>query len=180
MNTPPLQWTIDVNSIGRAPSSRSYEATSAELEALQRYVEAEDMTSFRSDLKVVPLGKGKFRISGMLHADLVQASVISLEKVPASIEETFSVDYWPAELIEEAGGEAATIDEGQPEALEGASIPIGKLLCELLAVSIDPYPRNEGDTFDWGHPQQETEASPFAKLASLRREKNGGKEADEE
>jgi hypothetical protein len=41
-------------------------------------------------------------------------------------------------------------------------------LCELFVLSIDPYPRNEGDEFHWASPSPELDASPFADLAHFR------------
>ncbi len=76
------------------------------------------------------------------------------------------MEYWPAGSIADA--ERAPIDTDPPEPLESGRIPIGKLLCELFAVSIDPYPRNEGDSFAWTPPQTEPETSPFAALAHFR------------
>jgi hypothetical protein len=166
MSTPPLQWTIDINSAARAPAVFSYEASGEELEALKRYAEVEDLTSFKAELKVTPLGGGKFRLAGKLQANAVQSSVVDLGAVPSCVEESFSVDYWPEHLIEEMGGEAMPLDADPPEVLADGRIPVGSLLCELLAVSIDPYPRNEGDSFEWNPPEPKT--SPFAELARFR------------
>jgi len=171
MHALPLQWSIDIKSVGHAPAVFTYEASSAELEALKRYVEVEDLTSFKAQVKIVPLAAGKYRASGKLQASAVQSSVVNLRAVPSSIEESFSVEYWPAESIENRGEEAAPFDAEPPEPIAGGKIPVGGLLCELLAVSIDPYPRNEGDAFEWTPPEPETEANPFAGLAHLRARK---------
>ncbi len=165
---PPLQWTIDLSPVALTAASFSYEADPAELDALRRYAEVEDLTSFHAKLAVTPLGGGKYRVSGKLLAEAVQSSVVDLSAVPARIEEAFSVDYWPAALIAEEG-EEASFEEDPPEPIVDGRIPIGELLCELLVISIDPYPRNEGDTFDWTPLKSEPELNPFAELVRLRR-----------
>ncbi len=173
MSTPPLQWSIDVHSV-HAPLNLSYEADSHELDTLKRYAEVEDVKSFKAQLKVLPLSAGKFRVTGALQADAVQASVVDLSAVPAAIEENFSVEFWPQELIEESGEEAVSIEEEPPEAIVGGRILIGEFLCELFSVSLDPYPRNAGDTFAWEPAEKEPRVTPFAELARLRQKKQDG------
>jgi hypothetical protein len=167
MNTPPLHWSADVAAIAHAPVNLSYEANAAELGALKRYAGIEDVAAFAAQVKISPLAGGKFRASGTLKASVVQASVVNLEPVPSSIEENFSVQYWPAEAIEEAD-EDTSFDADLPEPLDGGRIPLGKLLSELFALALDPYPRNPGDTLDWAPPQIGPEPGPFAKLARLK------------
>jgi len=168
MHTTPLQWSVDIASVAHAPAVFCYEASAAELDALKRYAEVEDLTSFKARVKIVPLPGGKFKASGTLQASVVQSSVVDLEAVPSFIEENFSVEYWPADAIGDAGEEAAPLDADPPEPIAGGKIQVGALLCELLAVSIDPYPRNEGDSFEWTPPRPEPETGPFAGLARFR------------
>jgi hypothetical protein len=167
MSTMPLQWSVDTKAVAHAPAEFSYEASAGELEALKRYAEVEDLTSFMAYAKAIPLGQGKFRVSGKLQARLVQPSVVDLNAVPSFIEETFSVDYWPKDAIQD-GCEAEAFDTDPPEPLLGGRIPLGALLCELFVLSIDPYPRNEGDEFHWALSTPEPDASPFADLADFR------------
>jgi hypothetical protein len=94
--------------------------------------------------------------------------VVDLKAVPSFIEETFSVDYWPEDAIQDSGGETEVFDTDPPEPLVGGCIPIGTLLCELFVLSIDPYPRNEGDEFHWALSTPEPDASPFADLADFK------------
>jgi hypothetical protein len=53
-------------------------------------------------------------------------------------------------------------------------ILIGAFLCELFSVSLDPYPRNLGDNFEWKGDERESRITPFAELARLRRPKEPG------
>jgi hypothetical protein len=173
MSTLPLQWFIDVHSV-HAPLNLSYEANWQEREALKRYAEAEDVTSFASQLRVSPLSRGKFKVTGTLKADAVQASVVDLSPVPAAIEESFSVEFWPQELIEERTEGAVALEDDPPEPIVGGRIAIGEFLCELFSVSLDPYPRNADDTFSWEPAAKEPPVTPFAELARLRQKKPEG------
>jgi hypothetical protein len=161
----PLQWSVDSKAVAHAPAEFSYEANAGELEALKRYAEVEDLTSFMANVKAVPLGQGKFRVSGTLQARLVQSSVVDLMAVPSFIEESFSADYWPEGSIEDEDEEALPFDADPPEPFKGDRIPVGALLCELFLLSVDPYPRNEGDEFQWAPASLEPDAGPFADLA---------------
>ena len=173
MNTLPLQWFIDVHSV-HAPLSLSYEANKHELEALKRYAEVEDLTSFSSQVRVSPLSAGKFKVTGRLQADAVQASVVDLSAVPAPIDETFTVEFWPQELIEDRNEEAAPFEVDPPEPIVAGRIAIGEFLSELFSVSLDPYPRNADDTFSWEPAEKEPRVTPFAELARLRQKKQDG------
>ena len=83
---------------------------------------------------------------------MVQASAVNLDPVPSSIEESFSVEYWPAESIGDAGRDAP-FETDPPEPIVAGHIPIGRLLCELFVLSLDPFPRNPGDIFEWTPPK---------------------------
>jgi hypothetical protein len=168
MSTMPLQWSVDIKTIAHAPGEFSYEASAGELEGLKRYAEVEDLTSFTADVKAVPLGHDKFRVSGKLQARLVQPSVVDLNAVPSFIEESFCVEYWPEGSIQDESEEALPFDTDPPEPIVAGRIPIGSLLCELFVLSIDPYPRNEGDEFHLVSPSPEPGAGPFADLAHFK------------
>jgi hypothetical protein len=169
MKSLPLQWSVDINKVSRTtPAIYSYEAGSGELEAIKDYAGIEDLTNFKAQVEIAALAGGRFRVSGTLSASLVQASVVDLKAVPSHFSESFSVEYWPAEALGGAEGDAVPFDADPPEPIAGGRIPIGELLCELFLVSIDPYPRNEGDSFEWKPARNEPEASPFAGLAQLR------------
>ena len=173
MSNPPLQWSIDVHSV-HATLNLSYEANNHELEALKLYAEVEAVTSFASELRVSPLSAGKFKVAGRLKADAVQASIVDLSAVPAALDETFSVEFWPQELIEENTGDNASLEDDPPEPIVGGRIAIGDFLSELFSVSLDPYPRNEDDTFSWEPAEKEPSVTPFAELARLRQKKPDG------
>jgi len=172
-SNPPLQWFIDVHSV-HAPLSLTYEANKRELEALKGYAEIEDVTSFSSELRVSPLSAGKFKVAGRLKADAVQASVVDLSAVPAAIDETFSVEFWPEQLIEERTGDTVSLADDAPEPIVAGRIAIGEFLSELFSVSLDPYPRNSDDAFSWEPAEKEPSVTPFAELVRLRQKKPDG------
>ncbi len=170
MNEAPLPWSVDTHPLAHSPADFSYEASARELDALKRYAGVEDLTSFKARLRISPQSGGRYRASGTFHASAVQASVVNLEAVPSSIEENFSVEYWPAESIADADRDAS-LEADPPEAIVAGHIPIGALLCELFALSLDPYPRNPDDKLEWTPPPAGPDLSPFARLAQLKAHK---------
>ena len=175
MNNPPLPWSIDVNSV-HGPLSLSYVADKHELEALKRYAEVEEVTSFKAQVRVAPLSAGKFKVTGRLQADAVQASVVDLSAVPAAIDETFTVEFWPQELIEDRNEEAASFEDDPPEPISAGRIAIGEFLCEFFSVSLDPYPRHPNDTFSWEPAEKEPRVTPSRNWPSCVRKSRMGDE----
>lgn len=167
MDGPPLHWSVDITSAAHSPLDFSYEANAKELDALKRYAGIEAVTGFTARLELSPLAGGRYRVSGSLQASVVQASTVNLEPVHSSIQESFSVEYWPAEAIGEAL-EDAPFDADVPEPIVAGRIPAGALLSELFTLALDPYPRNPDDKLDWTPPQAEPEPGPFAKLVLLK------------
>jgi hypothetical protein len=173
MDAPKLSWAIDTGTLPAGPATFSYEADEAERAILKVYAGVESITSFSASVKVTPLSGGRFRAEGHLEAHLIQLSVVSLNPVQSQLKEEFSVEYWPAAAIEKEEKQLSP-DEEVPEILVEGAIPIGALLSELLALAVNPYPRNEGESFEWTAPAGEKEASPFAALDRLRQPKNDG------
>ncbi len=170
MTAPPLTWSIDAHA-AHSPASYFYEANARELDAVKRYAEVEGVASFKARVKVAPLSGGRFKVTGTLEASVVQASVVDLDAVPASIEENFAVEFWPEEAIAGKEGHAVSLEEEPPEPIVGDRLLIGAFLCELFSLSLDAYPRNPDDAFEWSAGESEPSTSPFADLARLRRQK---------
>ncbi len=87
-------------------------------------------------------------IDGTISADIVQACVVSLEPVPARIEESFSRRFLRPEMFDrKAEQDEVLVDpdaEDPPEPWEGDTINLGALIQEHFALGIDPYPRLAG------------------------------------
>jgi hypothetical protein len=170
----PLQWSVDTKSVPRGtPFVFNYEANPDELAALRKYAEVDDLISFDSGGRVTALPAGRFRVSGIFTADLVQPSVIDLEAVRSRIEEEYSVEYWPEDSLAETEPGNLPWGSDPPERIAGGQIPVGALLSELFVLAIDPYPRNERDHFEWNTGGSGAEISPFAALLRLK-DRDGG------
>lgn len=128
------------------------------------------LDSLETAYRISAISGGGWRLTGTLSAAAVQSCVITLEPVPAQIEETFKVEFW-RDLEHPEGGEDKSVLEGaDQEALEGDMIPAGRIVFESLSAALDPYPRKEGASLAWQDTAAENseKVTPFSVLAKLK------------
>lgn len=122
-------------------ASRSIEADDAERIALARRMGLIALDSLSAVVTVRRLsGEQLYRVRGRISADVVQGCVLTLEPVPAHVEEDFD------ELYAAEGYEPPVDDEDAelPEIFDGDAIDLGELAAQMLLLSLDPYPRAAG------------------------------------
>lgn len=132
----------------------------------------------RAELLVVPWKGDGVRITGHVEAEIVQACVVSLEPVPASIREAVEAIFIPegstlAKRVADPSGEIFVDPEGPdaPELFVGDTIDVGAVAEEFFALGIEPYPRGSGVGAAAVKPVDEETprpVSPFEKLRSLK------------
>lgn len=174
MTTEPLNWSHRVSEIAENGLRVERSANEAELAAIATALELPGCEEVKADYVVRPIGEGRYRMTGHLRARLTQACVVTLEPVPARINETFEVEFWPPESIPEAAeGEMEVLGAPEIEPIEHAAINAGGVVFETLAAGLDPYPRKEGAAFEWredGDAPEPGATSPFAALKKLRKD----------
>lgn len=112
------------------------------------------------------------RLKGELTAGVVQACVATLEPVPATIVEPINVDLRSASDIDPAA-EIDPLEEADLEPLDPQdAVPLGRIIYDILAAALDPFPRAAGAEFKWADTSDAGDAasrpSPFAALAHLK------------
>ena len=122
---------------------------------------------------------GALVVEGRVIADIVQTCVVSLEPVPAHIDETFSVRFVHAAPRAAAAANEIVVDPAAPdppEVLSGPNIDVGALVEEHFLLAIDTYPRAPGASLpaaaDGGSGGEAS--SPFSALAALARKSGDG------
>ncbi len=102
-----------------------------------------------------------------LKADVIQSCVITLEPVHSRIEHSFSRLFAPADVIGPSvpgeSGELEVEGEDLPDELNDDYVDIGAAITEDLALTLNPYPRKQGTTFE----AQADRADPAASATSL-------------
>lgn len=175
MTTSLGDWVHPVHEIGREGISETRSATEEQRLELARELDilACDRLSVTYDIKA--LGGGRYAFSGRLAADVTQACVVSLDPVPARIEERFAITLAPPAALDDEPpvvGEREVSSIPDTEPITDGCIEAGPLAYEILSAALDPYPRKQGVEFDWVDPKLKDAGNqgPFAALARLKRE----------
>lgn len=169
----PLDWVHPAASAAHETISVKRSATSAEREAIARDLDI--LACKRLDVRYSITAKGKsghLLVKGAIEADVAQACVVTLEPVPQQISETFEIELVPegAEEPELPEGEQEILAMPDVEPYREGRIEAGRIVVEILASALEPYPRKDGAEFDWTDPKGEVaKENPFAVLAKLKK-----------
>ncbi len=134
--------------------------------------------------RLTPDGVADWRLDGTLGATVVQPCVVTLAPVTTRIDVPVSRRY-VADLPEpEPGAEIEMPEDDSVEALP-ATLDLGDLIAEALALALPDFPRAEGVdavemsvTEPGATPMTDEDTKPFAGLAGLR-DKLSGTDGDE-
>lgn len=174
-----LEWDHRTDAIAAAGTSFEKNATADELKSLaaQYAIPAVERVAARYTIK--PTSDGRYRAKGRFSVTFVQACVVSLDPVETAVDELFEIEFRPKQQVDE--NDLGLDDDSalETEAFDRDRVPIGKVLTELIALAIPPFPRAgdaqlENATVGDGDDAEE-ELSPFAALEALK-EKLGGEE----
>lgn len=130
--------------------------------------------SFRAELTVRPWKRNGVSIEGRVTSQIIQECVVSLDPLPASIDEEVSAVFLPedSKLGREgfgSGGEILIDTEGDdaPETFSGDFIDVGALAEEFFGLAIDPYPRKPGAELSSGKGEQPEVDGPLQRKLRL-------------
>jgi uncharacterized metal-binding protein YceD (DUF177 family) len=153
-------------------------ATDKERAALAQRFDLVSLDTLTASFTLKRVRKDLVRVKGRVSADLVQACVVTLDPIPARIDERFEVDFLegaqPAVADLELDAEAAEAPEPTPDGW----IDLGELAAEQLGLAMDPYPRkpdaevpNEWTVEPEAGPVAAERSNPFAILEKLKENK---------
>jgi uncharacterized metal-binding protein YceD (DUF177 family) len=163
----PFSEVLRVNEIG-AGATRRLVPDEAARGRIIKALDLASLASFESEITVVPAHVG-WTLSGWVRAEAEQVCGVTLEPLPVSVEERFSVD-----LVEEADAAPeveVTLEDDSPDVIEEGRIDLGQYAVEQFALALDPFPRKPGAEFV--QPEEPAEISPFAVLKQLRAAQDG-------
>lgn len=174
------------------PEAEAYSAKAnpVECEALAQRFDLLGLKDFSVEADVRKWRRG-VRVTGRVTADVIQRCIVTLEPVPAHIDEEFDRGFLPERDIVgdvKPGQEVEIEDDDElgdlPDIL-GDTLDLGELAAEALSLALDPYPRAEGEepldmqaTPPDTAPITDEDVKPFASLAAYREklEKQGKKD----
>lgn len=159
----PFSDPVRLHQIGQGVS-RTLEPDEATRKRIARSLDLASLDAFTVEMELKPTDAG-WRLKGRVRAEAVQTCGLTLEPLPVTIDQRFSVGL--AEAVEEETDEIVIdMDEEAPDLIEEGRIDLGQYAVEQLALSLDPFPRKEGAEFV--QPPEPTEISPFSVLRSLK------------
>ncbi len=172
-----LDWVHLTTEIPEAARRFERVATEQERAGIVEALELDGCPRLVVTYQIRSLSGGRYRVEGRIKADAIQSCVVTLDPVPQSIDEPFDVTFSPDGDEQRAGSsEREILSEPDVEPLADGRLEVGRVVFELLASALDPYPRKPGVDFEQIAPQflGENEAgaaatpSPFAVLAKLK------------
>lgn len=167
----PLDWT---HAIADLPSVRTVtrDASAAELAALTQALGVLGCQSLTVAYKIRPLSRGRYNATGECRASVSQACIVTLEPVASALVLPIDVEFSSDAGVAATGagtGEAEVLSLPEIEPIENGILDIGRVVFEVLAAGLDPYPRKAGATFAWDDPKaKDNKENPFNALAKLK------------
>jgi len=165
----PLSEPVGLNQVG-AGLTRLIEPDAAARARIARSLDLAALDLLSVEMTVAPASTG-WRLTGRIRAEAVQTCGITLEPLPVSIDDRFSITL--AETVDEESEEIVIpVDDESPDLVEDGRIDLGQYAVEQLALRLDPFPRKPGAEFV--QPPEPAEISPFAVLRRLKTEDGSG------
>lgn len=176
----PFRHPVRVETIRQRGTEILIEADAGQRAAIAAALDLPSVEALSARYRLTRNGE-RVKLEGRIQAELHQICVVTLDPFPVTLDVPVRLDFAPEEdaLLAARRGDSgdAGIDievmlneADPPEPIVAGVIDLGAITLEFLALSLDPYPRKPGVSFE--APAAETgEASPFAALAKLKRDK---------
>jgi len=134
---PEFSVIVALDSIGEDDRSIDLSANEDERAALTRRFGLVSIDSFSAHVVLSWLKPGKvLSVKGRISAHVTQSCVITLDPVPAEIDEEIDLVF-----SQNPERTADIIDPNEAEMLDGEEIDTGEVVSEELSLSLNPYPR---------------------------------------
>ncbi|MGO4336912.1 DUF177 domain-containing protein [Labrys sp. KB_33_2] len=154
------------------PTGRYFviETNEDERRAIARQLGVPDVAALTAKLHVTPFRKDGLAVDGTIRARLTQICVVTAEPFESEVDAPVDVRFSPDGQDPNAEFDLAELHnpdaEDPPDLLSGDTIDLGAIVCEFLALALDPYPRKPGAAFEGD--EDEAGLSPFAALNKLK------------
>lgn len=176
----PFSYPVKVGHISANAVTVRLSANADELAGIARLWKVNAVNSLTSELQIARWKKDGVRIRGHANATITQNCVVTLDPIESTLSEDIEQIFVPegsrlARMVLDERGEMILDPDGDdiPETFVGDTIDAGAVICEILALAIDPYPRKPGAEFK-GHiestEKDDVKPSPFAVLKGWKKD----------
>ena len=181
----PFSHTVNANRVVDKDETITIEPDAGSLNAIAGAYDLLGINDLKAEFTLKPYRKEGIRVVGTIDADISQTCGVSLEafdsKLTLDVDRTFEpVSSKPRrarDLNEDGEIEIDLESLDPPDVIVDGVLDLGAVICEELALSLDPFPRKPGIEFESdetgdGTEEEETEKpSPFAALEALKSQK---------
>lgn len=183
MSAPEFSYAVEIDRIPSAGGQYDIAASPEDRARVAQRLQLLELKALTGQFAVKMGAGGIVRVTGHVHAEVVQACVVSLAPVPAVIDEEVEASFVDAERSGRKKAKAEDEEEiigldgeDPPEVAEDGRIDLGELAVTQVALVLDPYPRAPGVAFkpdtaglDAHSDREDKPAGPFAALAKLKK-----------
>jgi uncharacterized metal-binding protein YceD (DUF177 family) len=144
------------------------------LQALAGRFNVEEVADLQFQALLMPLDKECLQANGTVSGRVRQICGVTLEPIWTEIEQNFSTEFQPQQLVAKYIVPEDDFDTELPEAMQNGQADIGEMVTQVFAMEIPAYPRIDGAEFGgYGQSEAEIESedakqSPFAALSALK------------
>jgi hypothetical protein len=169
--TPEFSRKLVVDRIPPEGQEEAIAATPEECEALARRFDLPAVHALEARIAARPWQRGGIALELEVEADIEQVCVVSLEPFPVHVAERGTRYYLaanapgarpPVVLLE-------SLEDEEPETIDGGAIDIGEVASEMLGLALDPYPRKPDAVFQTEGEESGGVSGAFAPLRGLRK-----------
>jgi len=176
--TTPFSVFFDLGSLSDAGAEISLAPNATERAAIAQWLEIEAVDQLTATVKLSRTGDDAYAYRASFAADVVQACVVTLDPVPSHLEGEFERQFrvmprptggHRRKVAAPAGSvELSSLEDDDPELIEGSSIDLAAPVLEELSLALNPYPRAPGAAFEAPKEEKSPADSPFAVLEALK------------
>jgi hypothetical protein len=176
-HTPPFSVWFDLGGLSDGGAEVTFSPTAAEGEVISHWLGIEGLKDFRATVRLLRTGDNEYAYIASFIADVVQSCVVTLASVPSHLAGEFrrSFRVMPRPIGHRRKGtpppgnlELSSLEDDEPELIEGTSIDLAGPVLEELNLALDPYPRAPGAAFEGPKEEKALADSPFAVLERLK------------
>ncbi len=169
----PINWQVATNQIGEKGLKIKLILDRQDLEKLEKELEIRSLSTFICNIEIIPQAKNRYEIQAEMTADIEQYSAVSLKPLPTSFHQEFTTQFWPISQNDPAKSPELDLEYAEEiiEFYEGETLNVGQLIYEQFVISLELFPRAEGEVLQWqGDPSEASQSttSPFAVLKELK------------
>jgi uncharacterized metal-binding protein YceD (DUF177 family) len=137
--------TIPASHIDRAPLIRPIAANADERRLLARRLDLAALDRLEAKVTLRRISSTDILLTADMIAEATQHCVVTLEPLPAQIQESFRLVF--REGIDEATADLLALEQPDSDLIEPVladSIDIGEAVAQQLSLALDPFPRSPG------------------------------------